>query len=325
MKPIVLITGDAHVVLYTGLKHLGYEVLDQPRITREELIDRIGSVTGLVLTSRLHIDAELIGRARQLQWIGRLGSGLDVVDLQSAAANNIRVLSSPEGNRQPVAEHTLGLLMNLIRYQARADRQVRKGIWDREGNRGYELGSLTMGLIGYGNTGECVGRLLHNVGMRVLAFDKYRFDFGGDWVVESDLDRIRQEADIVSLHLPLTHETTGLVDDAWIESFAKPIWLINTSRGGITPLAPLIRQLTSGRLRGLALDVLPREPLTGYSAEEQAELNQLSDFENVVLTPHVAGYSQESPERMARVLLEKLMHSAAGEEIATPPAPAADI
>lgn len=306
MKPIVLITGDAHPVLHAGLSQLGYEVLDAPKITPEQLRAQIDSVAGLVLTSRLKIDAALLQQASRLKWIGRLGSGLDVVDLEAAKQKNLRVISSPEGNRQAVAEHTLGLLINLIRNQTKADRAVRKGTWDRQANRGTELSGLTVGLIGYGHVGACTGRLLSYVGLNVLAYDKYRSDFGDDCVQETDLNQIQQQADIVSLHLPLTAETTGLVDANWIQSFAKPIWLINTSRGSITPLAPLIAELESGRLRGVALDVLPREPLSGYSAAEQQEFDALCAFESVIITPHIAGYSQESPERMARVLLEKL-------------------
>ncbi len=306
MKPIVLITGDAHPVLAAGLTHMGYDVVDAPTISVVELQSRIGSLTGLILTSRLQIDAALLQQAPQLQWIGRLGSGLDVVDLVAAQQKGVRVISSPEGNRQAVAEHTLGLAINLIRHQTQSDRQVRTGIWNRNANRGVEFSGLTVGLIGYGHTGECTGRLLRSVGFHVLAHDKYRTDFWGDWVTECDLDQIRQEADIVSLHLPLTAETTGLVDASWIASFSKPFWLINTSRGSITPLEPLIEGLRSGQLRGLALDVLPKEPLKGYLADEQQELDLLCSFENVILTPHIAGYSQESPERMARVLLEKL-------------------
>lgn len=306
MKPIVLITGPAHPVLVAGLTHLGYAVVDAPTISVEELDQQIESIAGLILTSRIHLNANTLHRAKHLQWIGRLGSGLDVVDREAASENRIRVISSPEGNRQAVAEHTLGLLLNLIRHQTRSDREIRQGRWDREYNRGYELSQLTVGLIGYGHTGESAGRLLNSVGLQVLAYDKYRSDFGGDWVIETDLDQIRREADIVSLHLPLTAETQGLVNSEWITSFSKPIWLINTARGAITPLAPLIEQLGTGRLRGVALDVLPREPLEGYTTEEQNELQALAAYDNVVLTPHIAGYTQESPERMARVLLEKI-------------------
>lgn len=306
MKPIVLITGEAHPVLAAGLTHMGYEVVDAPRITANELKEKIGTVAGLILTSRLHIDVSLLQQANSLQWIGRLGSGLDVIDLEAAQEKGVRVISSPEGNRQAVAEHTLGLLINLIRHQSKSDREIRKGIWNRNANRGVEFAGLTVGLIGYGHTGECTGRLLSSVGFHVLAYDKYRTDFGGDWVMETDLQRIQQEADIVSLHLPLTTDTTGMVDASWINSFAKSFWLINTSRGSISPLAPLVSGLESGKLRGLALDVLPKEPLQGYALDEQKELERLCSFENVILTPHIAGYSVESPERMARVLLEKL-------------------
>lgn len=309
MKPIVLITGESHPVLSTGLFNLGYTVWDQPACTRAELLEQVAEITALVLTSRHHIDAAVFSAARQLQWIGRLGSGLDVIDLDRAAKAGVRVLSSPEGNRQAVAEHTAGLLLNLIRNQSRADREIRTGIWKRNENRGWELGGLTVGLIGYGNTGSSTARLLTSMGMQVRAYDKYRTGFGGEWAIESDMDLIRETADIVSLHLPLTGETAGLVDEKWIESFTKPFWLINTARGPITPLNPLISQLETGKLRGLALDVLPKEPLSGYTADEQALLNKLASFENVVLTPHVAGYTQESPERMARVLLEKITHS----------------
>jgi D-3-phosphoglycerate dehydrogenase len=306
MKPIVLIAGESHPILASALVKLGYEVIDSPQISRIELLEQVSSVIGLVLTSRHHIDAEVFAKAEKLQWIGRLGSGLDVIDRSIAQKKGVSVYSSPEGNRQAVAEHTLGLLMNLIRNQSRSDREVRQGIWNRNENRGYELSGLTMGIIGYGHTGEAVSRALTSLGMRVLAYDKYRFGYGGEWAVETDMETIRKEADVVSLHLPLTAETIGLVDDAWLEAFTKSVWLINTSRGAITPLEPLIRQLERGRLRGLALDVLPKEPLKNYSLEEQQALNKLCTFEQVVLTPHIAGYTQESPERMARVLLDKL-------------------
>jgi D-3-phosphoglycerate dehydrogenase len=307
MKPIVLITGEAHPILTAGLSHLGYEVLDRPTITRTELLETVPEVTALILTSRHQIDSVVFEKAAKLKWIGRLGSGLDVVDRRIAAEKNVSVFSSPEGNRQAVAEHTVGLLLNLIRNQSKSDREVRRGSWNRNENRGYELGGLTAALIGYGNTGEATARLLTSLGMSVLAFDKYRSGFGGEWATESDMQQIRAQADVVSLHLPLTEETKALVDDRWIESFAKPIWLINTSRGSITPLAPLIHQLEQGRLRGLALDVLPKEPLTYYTDFEKRELDKLCSFDQVILTPHVAGYSWESPERMARVLLEKLI------------------
>ena len=313
MKPIVLITGESHPILLSGLSQLGYHVIDAPSISRSELIERVSEVEGIVLTSRLTLDAEIFSVAKQLKWIGRLGSGLDVVDLSLAAQKGIVVLSSPEGNRQAVAEHTAGLLLNLIRNQSRSDRQIRLGRWDRNGNRGWELSGLTVGLIGYGNTGSRTARLLTSMGLRVLAYDKYLTGFGGEWATESAMDQLHQEADVVSLHLPLTTETTGLITENWIEAFAKPFWLINTSRGGITPLGPLITQLRKGRLRGLALDVLPKEPLAGYEEAEKALLNQLCSFENVVLTPHVAGYTQESPERMARVLLDKLIHFSSPE------------
>jgi D-3-phosphoglycerate dehydrogenase len=310
MKPIVLITGEAHPILASGLMQMGYEVVDSPNISRSELLARVPEVTALVLTSRHRIDAEVFALAQQLKWIGRLGSGLDVVDLAIAKEMGVKVVSSPEGNRQAVAEHTLGLLLNLIRHQSRADREVRAGIWNRNENRGYELSGLTLGIIGYGNTGEAVARLLTSLGMRVLAYDKYRSGFGGEWATECDVHMIQKEADVVSLHLPLTAETEGLVTGAWIDSFDKPIWLINTARGTITPLEPLITHLGSGKLRGVALDVLPKEPLTGYAEDEQQRFHQLCSFEQVVLTPHIAGYTVESPERMARVLLEKLMGDA---------------
>ncbi len=312
MKPIVLITGEAHPILASGLMQMGYEVVDMPNIARAELLEKVSEVTALVLTSRHRIDAEVFALAQQLKWIGRLGSGLDVVDLVIAKEKGVKVVSSPEGNRQAVAEHTLGLLLNLIRRQSRADREVRAGIWNRNENRGYELSGLTLGIIGYGNTGEAVARLLTSLGMRVLAYDKYRIGFGGEWAMECDLQMIQKEADVVSLHLPLTAETIGLVDGAWIDSFDKPIWLINTARGSITPLEPLITRLGSGKLRGLALDVLPKEPLTGYTEEERKLFEQLCSFEQVVLTPHVGGYTNESPERMARVLLEKLIDADPG-------------
>jgi D-3-phosphoglycerate dehydrogenase len=302
----VLVTGKSHPVLVTSLQKAGYTVINRPQITQQEVEEVISSCSGLVLTTRIKASRSLLEKATSLKWIGRLGSGMELIDTDFAAQKNIYCFSSPEGNRLAVAEHTLGMILGLLHKIASADRQVRNKIWLRDENRGTELSGKTVGIIGYGNTGSELARLLAPFQVRILAYDRFKTGFGAGAVQESTLTAIQEQADIITVHVPLTELTHEMLNTAFFLQLKKAPLLVNTARGQLLNLPDLIQALESGLIRGVALDVLPNESLQHFSAIENEQLASLSSRGNVLLTPHIAGYSHESFERMATVLLEKL-------------------
>ncbi|RYZ20731.1 MAG: hydroxyacid dehydrogenase [Chitinophagaceae bacterium] len=305
MKKVIL-SAPAHPMLAEALTRRGYTVLDLPAVSYEELEGLMGDAEGLVVTTRLRIDAPLLDKAPGLRWIGRLGSGMELIDAAHAQRKGIACISTPEGNRNAVAEHTLSLALNLMNHVCRAYGEVKQGLWRRNENRGTELGGKTVGVIGYGNTGSAFARLLAPFGVRVLACDKYKKNFSHDYVEESTMDAIAAEADLVSFHLPLTSETKHVVGDAFFASLQRRPWFISTCRGPVTDTAALLRALEAGRIAGAGLDVLENEKLDRYTDAERAQLAELCAQPNVIITPHIAGYSFEAYERMSSVLLDKL-------------------
>lgn len=306
VEKLVIITAHVHKMLPKVLEEKGYTVLLLPKVTYGELFDCIDKAEGLIVTTRLAIDKRLLLKATQLKWIGRMGSGMELIDVEFAEAQGIKCVNSPEGNRNAVAEHALGMLLNLTNKISKSYDEIKNGQWLRNENRGTELAGKTVGIIGFGNTGSSFAKLLAPFDVTILAYDKNKFGFGAGYIKEANIDQICRYADVISFHVPLTADTMHMANESFFEMLQQKPFIINTSRGQVIKTPALIAALQQNMIAGAALDVLENEQLTQFSLAEKEEMNYLTAQPNVLLTPHIAGYSHEAFYKMSAVIVEKL-------------------
>lgn len=306
MKPIVIITAPAHPYLTQRLQDKGFDVVLSEKITYNELENSIATATGLVVSTRIKIDQPLLEKAVALKWIARLGSGMELIDTNYAASKNIVCVSSPEGNAGAVGEHAMALLLNLMNKVTSSFAEVKNGLWIRDANRADALMGKTVGIIGMGHTGNAFASRLQSFGVKIMAHDKYKQETPVQNVEFVDLATICANADVVSLHLPLTPETHHYASTSFFASLVKSPYFINTCRGKVADTAAIITALKNGQIKGAGLDVLENENLGSYSEVERVQLEWLCKQSNVIITPHIAGYSHEAFYLMAKIVLDKL-------------------
>lgn len=302
----VLIIDDVHEMLIDGLKQIGYEVIYLPDATRIDLLHHITTAIGLVVRTKTQIDAEVINKGYNLKFIARAGAGLDNIDEAAAQAKNIIVFNAGEANADAVGEHTLGMMLSLFAKISKANNEVRTGLWDREGNRGEELAGKTIAIIGFGNTGKAVAKKLSGFDVNVLAYDKYLKNYVNQYAKEATMDEIFEQADVLTLHIPLTQETKAMVNSDYLQKFSKPIWLFNMCRGEVVVTKDVIEQMELQKIKGAGFDVLENEKLNNMSEEEKIWFSYIAASDKTVLSPHVAGWTKESYFKISAVLLKKI-------------------
>ncbi|WP_256009282.1 NAD(P)-dependent oxidoreductase [Desertivirga xinjiangensis] len=300
----ILIVDRLHHVFKEEAFKLGYQVDDLPDLTREQTLEVLPEYHGIAVRTKFKIDRELLDRGLNLKFVARAGAGLDNIDVDYAKKKGLALLNAPEGNRDAVAEHAIGMLLSLLNNLRRSDIEVRNGLWNREGNRGLELKGRTVGIVGYGFMGQCFAKKLKSFDVNVIAYDKYKTGFTDEFASEVSMEQIVRQSDILSLHIPLTRETRQLVDDEYLFHFRKPIFFLNTARGEIVNTMSILKAIREGKILGAGLDVLEIEKFPALS--QQDWFSDLIKEGRVLLSPHVAGWSVESFQRISEVLAEKL-------------------
>jgi D-3-phosphoglycerate dehydrogenase / 2-oxoglutarate reductase len=310
----ILFIDSNHPLLHETLEKSGFQCDLNYSWTREEILDHVHSYDGIVIRSRIKIDKEIIDKAQKLRFIARAGAGMENIDVAYAESKGIKCLHAPEGNKDAVAEHALGMLLSLFNNLCRSNKEVREGKWIREGNRGVELMGKTVGIYGYGNMGSAFAKRLQGFGVNILVYDKYNPPIPGenDFITASSPDRIFEEADIFSLHVPLTEETKNLIDDEFISRFRKNIYIINTSRGKCLSTSDLAENIKTGKISGACLDVLEYE-MSSFEGLDVKSLptafQYLIKSDKVIFSPHIAGWTHESNEKIAKVLAQKILNT----------------
>ncbi len=305
----VLFIDTTHPLLSEGLEKLGFQCEIFPQYGKDDFLRIIDQYIGIIIRSKIKLDREILEKAQKLRFIGRVGAGMENIDLDFAARRGIYCLNAPEGNRSAVGEHAIGMLLMLFNHLKKGDAEVRRGLWHREENRGIEIEGKTVGIIGYGNMGSAFAEKISGFGATVLAYDKYKSGFSGNLVTEVPLQTLFEQTDILSLHVPLTQETRYMVNEAFLKQFRKEIWLINTARGKVVKTDDLVEALRTGKVKGACLDVLEYEGLSFESLEANKlpkAFQELVNMENVVLSPHVAGWTLESNRKLAETIVRKV-------------------
>ncbi len=302
----ILIADDVHDYLTNGLKTQGHDVHYLPMISRDEIIKLLPDIEVLVIRTKTQVDKQVLEAGTNLKLIARAGAGLDNIDITFCEKHQIKYVHAGGANANSVGEHAVGMLLSLLHNLAKSDKEVRAGIWDRKGNTGNELNGKTIGIIGYGHTGTAFAKCLSGFGVKVLAYDKYRKHYGDDFADEASLDFIYLSADVISFHVPLTDETRYYFNQEFIHNMKKPFILLNLSRGEIVQTKALVDALEHKKVISAGLDVLENERLESLTKDEQNLFEKLIKRNNLILSPHVGGWSVQSYENISKVLLQKI-------------------
>ena len=306
----VLVTDKTHPILCEKLQAAGYHCDVQADLSYNELLAIVNNYDALVVRSKVEIDRNFLDNTHSLKCIGRVGAGMETIDVDYAEQKGIKCLNSPEGNRDAVGEHALGMLLTLFNNMLRANNEIRSGLWKREANQGLEIKGKTIGIIGFGNMGSSFAKRLRGFECDIISYDKYKKNYAPDYVEEVSLEELFNRADVVSFHVPLTDETHYMADAAFFNSFAKPIYLINTARGAVVKTVDLVSAMQMGKVLGVALDVIEYENMSkdGLDLESLTpDFKYLLQADNAVLTPHIGGWTVESKYKLADVLADKII------------------
>ena len=306
----VVFLDKVHPILEERLTRAGFQCLDATKFDLETCNSLVNDALGIVIRSRFPMHESFLKHAPKLLFIARSGAGMENIDESYCRERNIQLFNAPEGNRNAVGEHALGMLLALLNKFIQGDQQVRQGIWDREGNRGEELDSKTVGIIGYGNNGRAFAKKLRGFDCKVLVYDKYLPTIADDFVTQVSLEQLYQEADVISFHIPQNEETLYWVNEHFFESISKPIYLLNLSRGKIVDTQALLNAISKGQVKGAGLDVLEFEKASFENFSDSERLSVFQELiasEKVILTPHVGGWTTESYYKLSDVLADKIL------------------
>lgn len=305
--PQVLITAkEVHDIIPDGLKKLGYEVSHVPEPSEVDLLEIIAEYEGIIITTYTKLNQKVLDQATNLKFIGRVGSGIENIDIKTAQDKGIEIMSSPEGNANAVGEHALGLLLNVMNKISQANQEVKKGIWQREENRGEELDGKTVGIIGLGHTGSAFVRKLKGFDVKVLAYDKFKTHYGTDWIQEVELNELLEKSDVISLHIPYLEENYHFINREKIAKMHRNPYLIHTCRGEVIDTIAVLDALKSNAIKGLGIDVYEDEPWTKGKNVSLETYQELFSLDQVIATPHIGGWTKESKIKLAQILMDKI-------------------